>query len=134
MKKLLTVLTILILGVPVLAGGPSPDASDWEIRQQIYSEYSAQQRLDYLNHDFEVANLMNEIYDLNVYNAELIERNDYLESDVSTEYIETVKEKPVIDWWYVLGGIVTGYAINQVMRRNYGFIRNFGRDGFKRTR
>lgn len=112
MKKLMTALTILILSVPALAGAPSP--LSWG-RQQYFDKSKEQHKIEIVNYDHEMANLMNQVYDLQKFNGELLAENANLRANPETVYIEKEIEKPVPDIWSVLGGVVFGVVLGAIV-------------------
>ena len=108
MKKLTTLIfAFLLLAGPVLADGPSP--LDW---QKEYFRQNKQVQARILDHDWEVANLENQVFDLQVINKELREENANLR--INPETIVYEREVEVLPWWSWIPpvvGFVLGAAI-----------------------
>lgn len=106
--KFLIIAIIMMLPQFLTAGAPSPLD-----RQAEYFSSRVEIQRQQLNHDHEVANLMNQIYDLQLFNLGLLKENAELKASPEKIYIEktVVKEKQRDGWpWWVfgLGGIAVG--------------------------
>lgn len=112
MKKLLLITLITIMSVPAFAGAPSP--LSWG-RQQYFNQLKEQHKIEIVNYDHEMANLMNQVYDLQKFNGELLAENANLRANPETVYIEKEVEKEVVDFWSVLGGIVFGAVVGAIL-------------------
>ena len=100
------------MSVPAFAGAPSP--LSWG-KQQYFDQLKEQHKKEIVTYDHEMANLMNQVYDLQKFNGDLLEENAYLRANPETVYIEKEIKKPVPDLWSVLGGVVFGVVLGAIV-------------------
>lgn len=109
---LVAVILTTILMIQAFAGAPSP--LEW---QKSYYRLEKKQQEQVLNYDHDMANLMNQVKDLQVFNQELLEENASLRSNPEKLYIErvVVKEKSpnvFITWLCGVGLFCAGVLLH----------------------
>jgi hypothetical protein len=111
MRKTLFIISVIALfSVCLNAGAPSP--LDW---QQSYFKSTKEHQVKILNYDHEIANLTNQVYDLQAINKDLMLENSHLKANPERVYVDREKiiektEVPFLAWvgWIGFGLKIIG--------------------------